>query len=294
MESIVEYMKLSAAAVDRALYSYLPSLEEPEQRLHEAMHYSIFAGGKRLRPILVIAVAAAVGLESEVIMPAACALEMVHTYSLIHDDLPALDNDDYRRGKLTNHKVFGEATAILAGDALLTLAFATLLSCGVSAEHLVAMQRELATASGTTGMIGGQMGDLLAEKRAVTETELTSIHARKTGALLTASARIPALAAGVDERINSAVTTYARALGLAFQVQDDILDVTGDATLLGKTTGADAEHQKATFPHLIGLAASHALVQSLTADAMDAITGIPGLEAKRLTTLAQFLCSRDH
>lgn len=294
MDRWQDFMLAATARVDQALDHYLPPADQTEAVLHQAMRYSVFAGGKRLRPVLMLAVADACRLSWDAIMPAAAALEMVHTYSLIHDDLPALDNDDYRRGKLTNHKVYGEAMALLAGDALLTFAFETLLLCPVACDRLIAMQRELARASGPAGMIGGQVGDMLAEGHGISRTALQSIHARKTGALLTAAARLPLLASGCDEQMDQVITTYAQAIGLAFQVQDDILDVAGDPQKLGKATGADAAHDKATFPALIGMEASRQLVTSLTDRAVAAVLSLPSLEATRLVQLANYLGARDH
>lgn len=293
MEDFQAYWQVAVSRVDQALDRYMPAADLVEERLHEAMRYSVFAGGKRLRPLLCLTVAQACGLSEEALLPAACALEMVHTYSLIHDDLPAMDDDDYRRGKLTNHKVFGEATALLAGDALLTCAFETLLASDVPASSLVLMVKELAQASGAAGMIGGQMGDMAAEGRAVTRTELESIHARKTGALLLASARIPVIAAGCDDVTTRAVTAYAKAIGLAFQIQDDVLDVSGDPVKMGKSVGADVSHDKATFPSLIGLTASRELIHELTEQAVEVIVRAPRIQSERLVQLAEYLRSRD-
>lgn len=293
-EDLTLFMSASVKLVDTALRELLPSLDSPEQTLHEAMHYSVFAGGKRLRPILFLLVADACSLDYETVLPAACALEMIHTYSLIHDDLPALDNDDYRRGVLTNHKVYGEATAILAGDALLTHAFETLLRCSLPPAQLVRMVQEVAQASGVTGMVGGQMGDLLAENSVIDASALEFIHVRKTGALLTVSGRLPVIAANLSEEILTAITIYAQSIGLAFQIQDDILDVIGDAEVLGKSTGADHKHSKSTYPALLGLQNSKDLVQSLTERAHSAIANVPGVLPVRLHSFAEYLRNRDH
>jgi geranylgeranyl diphosphate synthase type II len=258
-----DYMAVQQTAVDAALDRWVPAESINPQNIHRAMRYSLFAGGKRIRPLLAIAAAetvsdAPVGIES-----AACALEMIHTYSLIHDDLPALDNDDLRRGRPTCHKVFGEALAILAGDSLLTIAFEVLAKLDdISAERRVELVRELATASGTVGgMIGGQVNDIEGEGRHPTAELLESIHRAKTGALLRASVRIGAIYAGADAAQLAALTSFGEHIGLAFQIVDDILDVEESSEALGKTAGKDAAQHKITFPAVYGIEESRRMAE---------------------------------
>ncbi|WP_156481812.1 polyprenyl synthetase family protein [Ferroacidibacillus organovorans] len=279
--------------IEKSLLSFLPERSLSAARLLDAMTYSLLGGGKRLRPTLLLMTARACGLPIDRVLPTACAVEMIHTYSLIHDDLPAMDNDDYRRGKLTNHKQFDEATAILAGDALLTLAFETILLTEVDAQTRLFLVRELSQASGARGMVAGQMLDLLAEGKRITDEQLVEIHAKKTGALLRASVRMGALAAEVNQETLCALTIYAESIGLAFQIQDDILDVTGDVLLLGKQTGADLALQKATYPARYGLAGARDRVKELTQRAVNAIQE-PNLdlEASTLIDLAYLLTER--
>lgn len=293
MNDLQAHLKDCASLVDSSLQARLVTPADGEAVLYEAMRYSLFAGGKRLRPVLCLTVADAIGVSRRSVLPAACALEMIHTYSLIHDDLPAMDNDDFRRGKPTSHKVFGDAIALLAGDALLTQAFNVLLDTDAAPECVISMQRELTRAAGPLGMVGGQVGDMNASTWPVPQSTLTSIHARKTGALLSASARLPVLAAGGNPAVLAAVSAYAQNIGLAFQIQDDILDVTGDERVLGKATGADADRGKATFPRLLGIERSSALVHELTEAAIAAIAGIPGLDDQMLGSLARYLGHRD-
>ncbi|MEJ2201294.1 MAG: polyprenyl synthetase family protein [Desulfuromonadaceae bacterium] len=254
------YLAEKVALVDGALDRYLPGEDILPVTLHRAMRYSVFAGGKRLRPVLLLAACQAVGGAEEKALPVACALEMVHTYSLIHDDLPAMDNDDLRRGRPTNHKVFGEATAILAGDALLTQAFLLLsnpeTARELSAEVLRQVIYVLARSSGSMGMVGGQIVDMESEGQPVDFPVLEYIHTHKTGALILAAIQCGALIGEADAVAMRALTSYAEAAGLAFQIADDILDVVGDQTCLGKTIGSDQSRDKATYPALIGLAAS--------------------------------------
>ena len=222
--------------------------------LNESMHYSLNAGGKRIRPVLALASAEAVSGNPETILGAAAALELIHTYSLIHDDLPAMDNDDYRRGRLSNHKVFGDAQAILAGDALLTYAFELLADSELGQpERQLRIIREVAVAAGKDGMVGGQVADLAGEGRILSLNEIEEIHKAKTGALLTVSARLGGILAGGTEEQVRALTDYAQALGLAFQIKDDILDIVGDSETLGKPTGSDLRQGKSTYVSLLGL-----------------------------------------
>jgi geranylgeranyl diphosphate synthase type II len=253
-----EYQRLVDAELDRLVP---PETAAPET-IHRAMRYSLFAGGKRIRPILCLEAARALGCESAGVVAAACSLELIHTYSLIHDDLPSLDNDDYRRGKLTNHKVFGEAMAILAGDALLTLAFQVLAQLDTLPERKAGLVAELATAAGTAGgMIGGQVADLEGEGKPPEAALLETIHRAKTGALLRASLRMGAIFAGATETQYEALSCYGEHIGLAFQIVDDILDVEESSESLGKTAGKDAAQHKITFPAVYGLQASRAMAE---------------------------------
>jgi geranylgeranyl diphosphate synthase type II len=256
------------------------------------MRYSLFAGGKRVRPILCLAAGRAVADDPRGIETAACSLEFVHTYSLIHDDLPALDNDDYRRGKLTSHKVFGEAMAILTGDALLTLAFETLSKMDVTGDRKARVIAELATAAGTVGgMIGGQVADLEGEGKPPNAELLESIHRAKTGALLRASVRMGAIYAGADEQQLDAISRYGEHVGLAFQIVDDVLDVEQSSESLGKTAGKDAQQQKITFPAVYGLDESRRMAERERAGAHESLS-IFGARAGRLRELADLIVQR--
>jgi geranylgeranyl diphosphate synthase, type II len=290
------YLQEQRALVDDALARYLPEEESYPQAIVQAMRYSVFAGGKRVRPILAIAAAETIGGTAEDVLPLACALECIHTYSLIHDDLPALDNDDYRRGRLTNHKVFGEANAILAGDALLTFAFELM----GEARHwkqfvparVVQVMQEVAYAIGTFGMIGGQVVDLQMEGKDVDLPTLQYIHAHKTGALIRASVRSGAILGGGSPAEVEALTHYGRHIGLAFQIMDDILDVRGDEQLMGKAVRKDAARQKATYPRLVGLAESEARAQAAVAAGIAMLDAF-GERGAVLRTLAQFIIVRE-
>ena len=260
-------------------------------RVDEAMAYSLLAGGKRIRPIILMATADALGVSGYNFLPVACGLEMIHTYSLIHDDLPCMDDDEYRRGRLTNHKVFGEALALLAGDALLTLAFEVMLEQkNVPAEVLVETVREVAMCAGNFGMVGGQVLDMEGEHRVCTEEEGLAIQSRKTGALISAACQLGVIAAGGSPAQQQAAADYAASLGLAFQIEDDILDVVGDAAKLGKATGMD--QNKNTFVRLHGVEACRARITEETQRAVAALA--PFGQAEFLTELAQRLTSRDH
>lgn len=262
-----DYLADRKARIDAALDVLLPGEACDPPVIFQAARYSLLAGGKRLRPILCLAAAEAVGADSGTIMPVACALECIHTYSLIHDDLPAMDNDDYRRGKLTSHKVFGEDIAILAGDALLTEAFHLLtrrdLMPGIPPENLLAVAAEIASAAGWFGMVGGQVLDVRAEGKTVDLETLQQIHRLKTGELIRVSLRAGAILGGASPAMLAALSDYGRQIGLAFQIADDILNVEGDHVLLGKQTGSDAARGKATFPSLLGIEASRARAESL-------------------------------
>jgi geranylgeranyl diphosphate synthase type II len=281
-----EYLNQQTALVDTELHRLVPPETAPPETIHRAMRYSLFAGGKRIRPILCLEAARAVGDRAPGIERAACALEMVHTYSLIHDDLPALDNDDFRRGVPTCHRKFGDAMAILAGDALLTLAFEVL------SELPLSLTGELARAAGTVGgMIAGQVHDLEGEGKTPTAELLESIHRAKTGAMLTASVRMGALAAGATASQFDALTCYGRHVGLAFQIVDDVLDVEQSSEALGKTAGKDAQQQKITFPAVYGLDASKRMAEDERQGALRALEPF-GARAERLRELADHIVRR--
>ena len=278
--------------VDAELDRLVPPETAPPETIHRAMRYSLFAGGKRIRPTLCIEAARAVSDSPDGVIAAACSLELIHTYSLIHDDLPALDNDDYRRGKLTNHKVFGEAMAILAGDALLTLAFQVLAEIDAPDKRKSRLIAELAAASGTVGgMIGGQVADLEGEGKVPNAQLLESIHRAKTGALLRASLRMGAIYAGASAEQYGALSCYGEHVGLAFQIVDDILDVEESSEALGKTAGKDAEQHKITFPAVYGLAVSHRMADEECARA-HAVLDLFGDRAARLHELADRIVRR--
>ncbi|QXE91096.1 polyprenyl synthetase family protein [Geomonas subterranea] len=288
-----EYLKQKCQLVDQALERYLPDAKELPASLHGAMRYSVFAGGKRVRPVLMLAACEAVGGSADAVMPAACAMEMIHTYSLIHDDLPAMDNDDFRRGNPTNHKVYGEATAILAGDALLTEAF-ILLSNGTGGDPAARLRviQEIAVASGSHGMVGGQVVDMESEGRHdVDLPTLSYIHTHKTGALIRASVRCGAILGGASGEQFTSLTRYADAIGLAFQIADDILDVEGTTEELGKDAGSDQARGKATYPALMGLEASKARAQELVQIALDALASFDE-RAEPLRAIASYIVKR--
>lgn len=279
--------------VDRTLDQLVPSEEAPPVVIHRAMRYSLMAGGKRIRPLLCLEAARVVGGDVASAVYPACALEMVHTYSLIHDDLPALDNDDLRRGRPTCHKVFGDAMAILAGDALLTLAFQVLAQApGASAEVRSGLVAELALAGGTVGgMIGGQVFDLEGERQKPTAALLESIHRAKTGALLRGSVRMGAISAGASETELDALSRFGEHVGLAFQIVDDILDVEQSSEQLGKTAGKDAAQEKITFPAVYGLEASKRMASGEKAAAYEALSAF-GERAASLRKLAALIVER--
>src|SRR5580700_3131198 len=279
-------------SVDAQLEKLLPpeSLQPPS--IHTAMRYSVFAGGKRVRPILCLESARIFEAEVSPALYPGCAIEFIHTYSLIHDDLPALDNDDLRRGKPTSHKEFGEATAILAGDALLTLAFETIAAAPVAAERRVAMVTEIATAAGTIrGMVGGQVADLEAEGKPVSPDMLEYIHRSKTAALIRASITSGAICAGAPADDVARLRRFGETIGWAFQVTDDILDVEESSAALGKTAGKDIAQQKATYPSLFGLARSHEIANELASKAIAELQPY-GARAARLREIAEFLVLR--
>ncbi|WP_037350573.1 polyprenyl synthetase family protein [Selenomonas sp. oral taxon 137] len=278
--------------VERALQAELDRTDILDDKLRASMAYSLMAGGKRLRPILLMAAADAVGADGTKFITAACALEMIHTYSLIHDDLPAMDNDDYRRGKLTNHKAYDEGTAILAGDALLTLAFTVILrQQDVPAERLLRIVDEISRSAGAEGMVGGQMLDLEAENRRISMEELQRVHMGKTGALFRAALRSGAILAGASEQQLAALTTYADHFGLAFQITDDILDVVGTAEDIGKPVGSDEKNHKSTYVTLTSLDEAQSLARQTVESAVDALH-IFGDEAAFLRELVLYLVRR--
>ncbi|MFO7899471.1 MAG: polyprenyl synthetase family protein [Planctomycetota bacterium] len=277
--------------VERRLDVWLPAADEPPERLHAAMRYSLFAGGKRVRPILCLLACRAVGGADEQALPPACAIECVHTYSLIHDDLPAMDDDDVRRGKPSCHRKFDAATAILAGDALLTLAFGIVAEQTPDPEVARLLTAEIAAAAGWAGMVGGQMADLLAEGAGPDEEALHFIHERKTGALIRASVRTGALAGGAGKAELAALSAYACRVGLAFQIADDILDETATTEKLGKTAGKDKDAGKLTFPAVYGLDESRARGRRIADEAKRAVAGL-GRAAEPLQDLAEFIVAR--
>jgi geranylgeranyl diphosphate synthase type II len=296
---INRYLQEKRGMVDSALEGYFPKREEFTSNLHRAMQHSLFAGGKRIRPILSIASFEAVGGEGERILPFACALEMIHTYSLIHDDLPAIDNDDYRRGKPTCHKVFGEAIAILAGDGLLTEAFRLMTNQPAKGHSssdgglVLDLINEVAQAAGVLGMVGGQVVDVESEGKAVDLPTVQYIHTHKTGAMILASVRVGAKLGGAKGEILKALTRYGESLGLAFQIADDILNVEGEAALMGKKTGSDLSKGKATYPSVLGVEESKKRARELVRLAVDALKPL-GPEADPLREIARFVIAREY
>jgi geranylgeranyl diphosphate synthase type II len=286
------YLARNNERIDRALSACL-NRPEASGRLIEAMRYSLMAGGKRLRPNLCLAAAQAVGGNGDDALAVACALEMIHTYSLIHDDLPAMDDDDLRRGKPTCHIAFDEATAILAGDALLTMAFEVIASAGAGSPELpLEVIRIIAAAAGPAGMVQGQMLDMLAEgSTALGLADLERLHRLKTGALIEASLAAGALAAGGTSAQVEAIRTYGKAAGLAFQVADDILNVEGDPAVMGKAVGTDRLRRKNSYPHLLGLEKSREFAQNLVREAIEALAGFDS-KADALRAIARYIIER--
>ena len=295
--SVEAYLKQKAAIVDRALRQVFQRPGDCPEALLNSMKYSVFAGGKRLRPILCLASSEMVGLPQKAALRIACALELIHTYSLIHDDLPDLDNDDYRRGRKTNHKVFGNAMAILAGDGLQTLAFQWVADPQAYEaryrRNLALLVHELAFNAGYPGMVGGQVDDVLNEKKRPVLDMVHSIHRRKTGALLLASVRLPGILSGLPSSKLNALTRYGRSAGLAFQIVDDILNETGDSRHLGKSAGSDRARGKMTYPAAIGLERSKREVTKLTLEAIRSLN-VFGPKARPLTALALHMAQRTH
>lgn len=293
-ETINDYLARRAAEINGWLECFVPSEDVEPRQLHKAMRYSLLAGGKRLRPALVLAAGEALGAATDDLMPAACAIEMIHTYSLIHDDLPAMDNDDLRRGRPTCHKAFGEAAAVLAGDALLTQAFRVLASDAPlrDAARQIRVIREIATAAGSVdGMIGGQMADIENEGTQVDAATLEYIHRSKTGALITAPVVVGGIIAGASEEQLDKLRAYGKRIGLAFQIADDILDVTSTSEQLGKTPGKDQAANKATYPSVHGISASERRARELVEEAVEIVSSLR-LRTGVLEGLARFIVAR--
>jgi geranylgeranyl diphosphate synthase type II len=288
------YLKSRQEKIERALDRHLPKESTKPATIHKAMRYSLFAGGKRLRPILCLAAAQTCGGKIDKALPLACALECIHTYSLVHDDLPSMDNDDFRRGRLTCHKVFGDGIAVLAGDALLTIAFEIVSRAKPTSRYnMSTLLREVAVAAGSQKLIAGQVADLEAEGKETTRAGLRYIHENKTAAILTTSVRLGAMSANANPKQLAAITRFGRALGLAFQVIDDVLDVTQTSEKLGKSAGKDVAAKKATYPAVIGLDKSRGEAKRLTKQAHDALS-IFGTKAEALHALANYLLEREY
>jgi geranylgeranyl diphosphate synthase, type II len=293
--NIKEYLEQNRLAVDRFLDDVTPSATTPPVTLHESMRYSLLAGGKRIRPILTIAAAEALGSPPPGLMAVACSLELIHTYSLIHDDLPSMDNDDFRRGKPTNHKVYGEAIAILAGDALLTMAFDLIsrpdLMKGCDPARQVRILQELAFGSGNLGMVGGQVFDIQAEHQDIDLRALQNIHKHKTGMLIRAAVRMGAIAGGATDRQLDDMTGYAEDIGLAFQIADDVLNVTGTREELGKNPNTDAERGKKTYPTFYGVEGAKRLADECVTRAIARLNSFAA-SADPLRDLARYITAR--
>jgi geranylgeranyl pyrophosphate synthase len=292
-----QFVSETRQLVDAALDRLLPAESVPPATVHAAIRWSVFAGGKRFRPLLLLAVGETFGAPPELLLDTACALEMIHTYSLVHDDLPSMDDDDLRRGRATCHIRFGEATAILAGDALQTFAFKTVAEDErLSAATRVQLIAEISRSAGTpSGMVAGQASDLEAESREVTAAELEQIHRLKTGALIIAAARCGAIIAGASEVELASITEYAAQLGLLFQITDDLLDITASAAALGKTPGKDARAKKATYPALYGVEATREHLLSAHATACDSLDLLDRLDRRTelLRAIADFILERQ-
>ena len=293
--NLKKYLQIRQRKIDRALDGYLPKANTKPVTLHKAMRYSLFAGGKRLRPILCLAAAEACHGSIDNALPLACSLECIHTYSLVHDDLPSMDNDDFRRGRPTCHKVFGEGIAVLAGDALLTIAFQIVSSAKAAPRYDVAiLLREIAVAAGSQKLIAGQVADLEAEGKNVKRDQLQFIHENKTAAILKSSVRLGAMSANADPKKLSAITRFGQRLGLAFQIIDDILDVTQTSEILGKSAGKDVAAKKATYPAVFGLEKSRAEARRLTRQAHNALSIFSNSDAEPLHALANYLLEREY
>ncbi len=293
--NIKTYLVSRQKLIEHALDRYLPKANTKPATLHRAMRYSLFAGGKRLRPILCLAAAEACAGKIGNALPLACALECIHTYSLVHDDLPSMDNDDFRRGRPTCHKIFGDGIAILAGDALLTIAFEIVSNAKPTSRYdTSSLVREIAVAAGSQKLIAGQVADLEAEGKNVKRDRLQFIHQNKTAAILKSSVRLGAMSANADARQLSAVTRFGQQLGLAFQIIDDILDVTQTSEILGKSAGKDMAAKKATYPAVIGLEKSRAEARRLTRQAHNALSVFRSRDAEPLHALANYLLEREY
>jgi geranylgeranyl diphosphate synthase type II len=293
---IQRYLEQRREEIDRFLDSVIPAADVPPTRLHEAMRYSLLAGGKRVRPILTLATGEALGHSSKAIVPIAASLELIHTYSLIHDDLPAMDNDDYRRGRLTNHKVYGEALAILAGDALLTLAFELCSRpdlTDLDPQRQTRVIHELAVGSGHLGMVGGQVLDIEAEHQDIALEQLQAIHRHKTGMLIRAAVRMGAIVGQAGSAQLEALTGYAEDIGLAFQIADDVLNVTGTREQLGKDAKTDAQRGKKTYPAFYGVDGARNLAEDCTNRAIERLSGFDG-KADALRELARYITARKN
>jgi geranylgeranyl diphosphate synthase type II len=289
------YLRTRQGEIDRALNRYLPKANTKPATLHKAMRYSLFAGGKRLRPILCLAAAEACRGNVDNALPLACAIECIHTYSLVHDDLPSMDNDDFRRGRPTCHKVFGEGIAVLAGDALLTIAFEIVSKAKPAPRYdMSTLLSETAVAAGSQKLIAGQVADLEAEGKNVKRDQLQFIHENKTAAILKSSVRLGAMSANAEAKKLSAITRFGQRLGLAFQIIDDILDVTQTSEILGKSAGKDVAARKATYPAVIGLDKSRAEARRLTRQAHDTLSVFTGRDAEPLHALANYLLEREY
>ena len=295
--TIKDYLEQKRLEVDRFLDEVTPSTATPPTTLHESMRYSLLAGGKRVRPILTIAAAEALGTSPPGLMAVACSLELIHTYSLIHDDLPSMDNDDFRRGKPTNHKVYGEAMAILAGDALLTMAFDLIsrpdLMKGCDPVRQVRILQELAFGSGNLGMVGGQVFDIQAENKDIDLTALQNIHKHKTDMLIRAAVRMGAIVGGANDRQLDDMTGYAEDIGLAFQIADDVLNVTGTREELGKNPNTDAERGKKTYPTFYGVEGAKRLADQCVDRAISRLASF-GPSADPLRELARYITARKN
>lgn len=296
LNNIIDSVKKYSEVINQYLNEYVPEAAVPENKIYEAMRYSLLAGGKRIRPVLTLAVNQLFDGDMNEAIPFACAIEMIHTYSLIHDDLPAMDNDDYRRGRLTNHKVFGEGIAVLAGDALLNKAFEIMINVlrdGHNLERKVRAIYEIANASGVEGMIGGQVVDLESEGKFVDQETLRYMHSRKTGRLMVASAVAGAITAGAGEEDVNKIRSYASNLGLAFQIKDDILSEIGEQEKLGKRVGNDREKNKSTYVTTLGLDEAKRMLDAATKSSIESLESYKE-RAKFLIGLAEFLLYREN
>ncbi|MBF8982667.1 polyprenyl synthetase family protein [Lutibacter sp. B2] len=293
---IEKILKEKLEIIEKAMDHYLPKEKNYQDIIFESMRYSIFAGGKRLRPILMMAACEFVNGDIDDVIPFACAMEMIHCYSLIHDDLPAMDDDDYRRGKLTNHKVYGDAIAILAGDGLLNYAYELMIKSSLDKNEnnkkIIAMN-EIASSAGIHGMIGGQVADLISENKSIDEKTLDFIHKNKTGALIISSIRTGAILGGATEKELNALSEYATNIGLGFQITDDILDIIGDEEKIGKKVGSDIQNNKATYPVLYGLDESMKKVQDLFNQSVESLKSF-GQKSDFFINLADYLVKRDY